>query len=230
MNAIPFPVMLSSLVLPFVGALLYLVICTGDLAPMMCAAIKVALVCVPLAATWRWGRGTIDTQAVRRWFPIVFEGFASGVLMASGLLWLLLGPGLGAVRASVPHVVAKATEFGFSDFGHFIALAATISLLHSGFEEYYWRWFIFGQLRRRLPVWSAHLVAGVGFGAFHLVIGCVYAGPVVGVISAIVVGCAGVAWSLMYRRHGSVVGCWISHGLCDAALFYVEWLMISGRV
>lgn len=230
MNTAPISVMMSSVLLPLIGAMFYLVICTGDSAPIACAAIKLSLVLVPIAVTWRWGRVTIDAGQVRRWAQIAFEGAASGVLMASGLLWLLLGPGLGAVHASVPRVMVVAQEFGMVEFHHFLGVALLISLLHSGFEEYYWRWFIFGQLSRRLPLWGAHVVAGCGFGAFHLVIASVYAGLQVGIVCSIVVGLAGMAWSVLYRRHGSVLGVWISHALCDAALFYVEWLMISGRV
>ncbi len=51
----------------------------------------------------------------------------------------------------------------------------------------------------------------------------VYAGPVAGVTLGLVVGAAGVVWSLLYQRHGSLLGAWITHACCDVAIMVLGW-------
>ena len=134
------------------------------------------------------------------------------------------------MKASAPQVIATARNFGVNDFQSFILLAGIMSIFHAGYEEFYWRKFIFGQGRLRMPIWVAHLVTALAFSANHVVSGWAYGGWRVGLVTGLVVAVAGLSWSLQYRRHGMILGVWISHGICDLALFYVEWLMISGRI
>src|SRR5690606_28218177 len=58
----------------------------------------------------------------------------------------------------------------------FIGLAIFISLFHSFLEEYYWRWFVFGELQRRIPVGAAYAIASVGFAAHHVLVVLAYFG------------------------------------------------------
>lgn len=219
------------MLLPLIGALIYFVLCAGQaFTPYVCGSIKLALLALPFVVAWRWGRSGFRSSFTSQRLQMIAEGVVSGVVMSAGLLWLMLVPGIGVMKAAAPQVVATARTFGAADLQGFLILATVMCILHALYEEWYWRWFIFGQLSRRMPLWIAHLAAGLAFAANHVVSGWVYAGPRVGIIVGLVVMVAGVCWTLLYRRHGSVLGVWVSHMICDAALFYVEWLMISGRI
>jgi membrane protease YdiL (CAAX protease family) len=230
-SPVPYLAIVPSLLLPLFGALVYFVLCAESaLTPFICGTIKLGLLILPFAVTWRWGKARFITPSWCRLTRIISEGIISGTIMASLLLWLLLGPGLESLHLAAPQVVAKAQAFGIKDVSSFLLIAGFTSIVHAGYEEFYWRWFVFGQLSRRVPSWCAHPIAGVAFAAHHMVIGWVYAGPVVALAVGLVVAMAGMVWSQLYRRHGSLVGAWISHGCCDIALFYIQWLMISGRI
>ena len=79
----------------------------------------------------------------------------------------------------------------------------------------------------RVPAAAAHLLAGLAFAGHHLVIAGVYAGWGAGVALGLLVGAAGVVWSVLARRHGGLAGAWIAHACCDAALLALGWRAIT---
>jgi membrane protease YdiL (CAAX protease family) len=106
------------------------------------------------------------------------------------------------------------------------------SLLHSLLEEYYWRWFVFGQLRRMAPVWIAIAISSLGFMAHHVIVLATYFGiaePVTWIFSlAIAVG--GAFWAWLYHRSGSLVGPWLSHLLVDGAIFWIGYEIVEKMI
>ena len=65
---------------------------------------------------------------------------------------------------------AKVAGFGIDSVAKYAALGVFYSLVHSLLEEYYWRWFVFGQLRRLVPLWPAIVVSSLGFMAHHVLV------------------------------------------------------------
>ncbi len=45
---------------------------------------------------------------------------------------------------------------------NFWIFAIFLSCIHSYMEEFFWRWFVFGNLRKLIPVGGAILLAGIG--------------------------------------------------------------------
>jgi hypothetical protein len=135
-------------------------------------------------------------------------------------LWLSSSPAL----AQAPAVVtARLASFGVRTAPAFLLLAVFYSVFHSGLEEYYWRWFLFGRLRRRLPFAGAAALASLAFALHHvLVIGQLLGGiGPVALLASASVAVAGLLWAALYERSGSVAGPWISHALADAALMWI---------
>ena len=102
-------------------------------------------------------------------------------------------------------------------------MAVFYAVVHSFLEEYYWRWFFFGQMRRLMPVGGRGRAVQPGLhgpprhrvgGLFRLVV----AGHR-GLSLAVAVG--GMVWAWIYHRSGSLLGPWLSHALADAAMFTV---------
>ena len=64
----------------------------------------------------------------------------------------------------------KIGAFGIASAGTYFVLAAFYSLFHSLLEEYYWRWFVFQQTRRVMPLWPAAVLSAIGFTLHHIVV------------------------------------------------------------
>jgi membrane protease YdiL (CAAX protease family) len=158
-------------------------------------------------------------------------GLFSGLGLVGSLLlvWrsLLALPDLAGVPASVS---AKLASFGIATPGGYLALAAFYAVLHSLLEEYYWRWFLFGRLRRRLPTAAAVVLSSLAFTAHHvLVLGQLLGGygPLTWLGSLAITG-AGALWAWSYHRSNSLYGPWLSHALADAGLMWVGYQMWRG--
>lgn len=119
----------------------------------------------------------------------------------------------------------KVAGMGMSGGPRFIAMAVFYCAAHSLMEEYYWRWFVFGQLRRLTSFRAATIVSALGFMSHHVFILAEFFGwtsPLTWLFSlAVAVG--GVIWAWMYEKYGSLYAPWLSHALVDTAIFIVGY-------
>jgi membrane protease YdiL (CAAX protease family) len=180
----------------------------------------------PLACTaWSTGRFPRPSLPGRRGAGV---GFAFGFAVLVGALALhvaVLRPA-GVLDGGVAAAVqAKVAAFGVTSPQRFLALGAFYALLHSTAEEYYWRWFVFGELRRAIRAGTAVAVSSAAFAAHHLVILGTFFGwtsPWTPALT-LAVAAGGAFWAWLYHRSGSLLGPWIGHLLVDAAIFAVGY-------
>jgi membrane protease YdiL (CAAX protease family) len=130
----------------------------------------------------------------------------------------------GSTLGGAPReLTGKLSAFGIRTSFHFFALAAFYSCIHSLLEEYYWRWFVFGQLRRYIPLSLAIVISSLGFMAHHVLLVANFLhgyGPLTWLLSsAIAVG--GAVWAWQYHRYGSLYAPWAGHFLIDAGLMWI---------
>lgn len=154
-------------------------------------------------------------------------GIAAGaaVLACMAVAWSTpLGAGL---RDGADAIESKLAQFGIGR-ANYLAVAVGFSLLHSALEEYYWRWFVFGELRRAHCGWIPHLLAAAGFALHHYVALGSYFGPATAAWMGTCVGCGGLIWTAMYARWRSLLGPWISHVLIDLAIFWFGYRLLAG--
>ena len=119
----------------------------------------------------------------------------------------------------------KIAGLGLNSLPAYIAVGVFYSLCHSGLEEYYWRWFIFGRMQTRTGEVTAIVVSSLAFMAHHVVLLATYFGwssPITYLFS-FGVGFGGAVWALIYSRSQSLYGPWLSHCLVDAAIFLVGY-------
>jgi membrane protease YdiL (CAAX protease family) len=180
----------------------------------------------PLAWTaWSTGRFPRPSLPGRRGAGV---GLAFGLAALAGALTLhgaVLRPA-GILDGSVAaRVQAKVAAFGVTSPFRFVALGAFYSLFHSGAEEYYWRWFVFGELRRAARVRTAVVASSAAFAAHHLIILGTFFGWTSPWTPALTfaVAAGGAFWAWLYHRSGSLLGPWIGHLLVDAAIFAVGY-------
>lgn len=119
-----------------------------------------------------------------------------GLTVGAFLGYLLLA-GLFASLLADPEQVNVADELGFD--------ASTLGAISAGIlivgvapfaEEVFFRGFLFGGLRSRMPAWAAALASGIFFGSIHLTTGNL---AVVAQLSVL-----GIVLALLYERTGSL--------------------------
>jgi uncharacterized protein len=159
-------------------------------------------------------------------------GAGFGVLVGFVMLGLFFG-GLGSIAAfaNAPAKVWRLLQnFGCVTPGRYLLLATFYAAAHSFLEEYYWRWFVFGRLRRYLPLAAAITLSALGFMAHHVVVlGVYFPGQfwTLALPLSLAVAMGGAVWAWLYDTTGSLYAPWLSHGLVDAAIFAIGYAMVS---
>lgn len=168
------------------------------------------------------------------------QGVGLGLLLGiaiGGAMWglyLLLAESPLMSEALVP-VQKKVAQIGIDTVWRFAAVGVFYALFHSLLEEYYWRWFIFGRMRRLIPVGMAIVISAIAFALHHIIVLWHYFShaPLVALLFSVGVGVGGAMWAALYHRSRSLIGPWLSHLLVDAAIFtigmHMVWPMLSTR-
>jgi uncharacterized protein len=188
------------------------------------------------------------TRAAQFSLPIIYFRLAEGrwperfQLRPEGLAWglgfglLVAGVMVGAyfggacdwqpLREAPAQFRAKAAEHGVASPPVLLAVMLFMVVVHSGLEEYYWRWFVFGRLRKRLPEGAAIVLSALAFMAHHVLdLNHVLPGRFLEATLplALAVAVGGAFWAWLYGRTRSLTAVWLSHLLVDAGLMVVAW-------
>jgi membrane protease YdiL (CAAX protease family) len=129
-------------------------------------------------------------------------------------------------------ILEKLREFSIATPLGFVAFAGFVSLAHSLFEEYYFRWFIFGLLRRYLRLPAAITLSSLAFMAHHVIVLAVYFPGAVEFVAvvlpfALCVAVGGAAWAWLYERSRSLYAPWLSHLLIDVGIMAVGYDLVA---
>jgi membrane protease YdiL (CAAX protease family) len=158
-----------------------------------------------------------------------FGAMAGAAFLLGFHLWL--GPA-GLLAEAGRAMAARVSGFGVGSPAAFAGMAVFYALVHSLLEEYYWRWFVFGQLRRLMPAPAAIVLSSAAFTVHHIIVLAAYFGwrsPATAVLS-LGVAIGGMVWAWLYQRSGSLLGPWLSHALVDAALFAVGYRLLRATL
>ena len=217
---------LLALVFPFIGSLIY--VFWSDNIQAAYGVIKVIILLWPVL--WVFGMrcplpaSAPEKMSVKR---AVRWGIFSGVAIAAFLLlfYLAIRSGLGPYMQGV---IDTAANWGFTDPIVYIIFSLLLSTIHSGIEEYYWRWFVFRGLLTRFRWRTAALVSSIGFALHHyVVLGQLFPAWIAFIFgTGVLVG--GLIWSYMYHKTGRLSSVWISHIFVDLVIFGVGYIIIFG--
>jgi len=217
---------------PVCAAVLYFVVFAGSrwVQPVYACA-KLFTVVWPLVAARFIEHRPIDVlgNAASRHRASLAVGLATGLIIAGLILvayWLT--PVGDYARQHGDRLTAKLVDLHVQTPLRFVTFALFLSILHSAIEEWFWRWYIFGRLSCFVPVRLAHLLAAIAFSLHHFVILSTYfsiAGTLFFGLATLV---GGLIWSVMYKRFGSLAGCWVSHVLVDAAIMIAGYDIVFG--
>lgn len=124
----------------------------------------------------------------------------------------------------------KLREIGMSAPWQLFLIASFYSLFHSGFEEFYWRRFVFRGLLCYSKLTPAILISSLGFMSHHVLVVARYFGWDSPLTYALSLGVAvgGAIWAVMLVSYRSLIPGWISHAIVDAALFAIAFHLTMG--
>ena len=166
-----------------------------------------------------------------RWPKFSASGLATGILfglVAGGSMLALYFGWLrssGEFATSAAAMKERLAKIGVYTPTIYATVALFYSLMHSLLEEYYWRWFVFGRLKKLTPLWPAILISAVGFMGHHVIVLGTYFGwgSIWTWFFSLATAFGGAVWAWLYNRSGSIYGPWMSHLLIDAAIFGIGY-------
>lgn len=149
----------------------------------------------------------------------IFLGLASGLALSCALFLIFLVLPSKEVLSAQIHT--KAEAYLNLNLGLYIAFSIFLSLAHSLLEEYYWRWFLGKGLQNSMSPWGAITLANVAFSAHHFIVLNALVELPWAISGTCAVFIAGMTWSLLYKRTGSLFSSWISHACVDATIMVI---------
>ena len=220
---------------PLVSTFVYFVVCGGEGKPSGIVLIAYGLAkslqfAFPLGYVFLFDRAKLARPVpdLHGWpLALLFAALTSAGMF--GMYAALQGTSL--LETAPAHVAEKLRELDIVGLWGYVGLAIFVCVIHAALEEYYWRWFVFGWMRRYLAFWPAALVAGLAFMAHHVVILVVFFPDQVWTLAvplSVCVAVGGVVWAWFYERYGSLAAAWLCHGLIDLGIMLVGWHMVRG--
>jgi hypothetical protein len=190
-------------------------------------SIQFALPLVGLLLFGVWRQASTAENGSIQWKASVFYGFLSGLMIGVSIYCVnrfVLVPN-GLMDTPTVEIGEKLQEFGLNSVYLFVLMGIGYAAVHSLMEEYYWRWFVFGNLCKLTTVQNAAIFSALGFMLHHVLVLARYFGwdsPLT-YLGAGGVAVGGMIWAVIYYRTGTLLGCWISHAIVDAAIFIVGY-------
>ncbi len=203
----------------FALALVYLVWVPSDQTQFAYALAKLWLVLWPLL-WWRSLTHIIPKLQPQRSLSIRYGlGLAAMIMFCLGIVGWLLQPVLLALQ---PEISTRLSEIGLTQTSYLI-FALGLSLVHSAFEEWYWRGFVFRGLRTKLNWTAAAVISSVAFSAHHAIVLYQFAPLWLTILGTSAIAVVGYLWCSMYQRSGSLLGSWLSHVVADLAVMAIGY-------
>ncbi len=220
-------VLLPAMLIPAIAALFYFVwLKDSEAAQPVYGSAKIFILSWPIIATILILRRPLGwkIQPITAHLRAIPMGLLSGVGIAALIALLMTTPLANLVKSASGSIEKKVIDLGVEE--HFLLFAICLSLFHSLLEEYYWRWFVYGNLRNLVSRPAAHAIAAVGFSLHHIVVTSQFFPLAWALFFSLSVGIGGFFWSWIYQRQGTLAGAWASHAVVDAALMTVAYTMM----
>ncbi len=222
-------VTIPAMLIPFAASFFYFVLFPGTaFGNSFYSGTKVFITLWPLVAVGLiLKQPFVDRSLKRQHGKSVLIGTIFGLATAGLLVFLIEAtPMHDVVYDHSAQIVKMIRGLGVAE--HFLLFITFLSVIHSAMEELFWRWFVFGQLRKFVSLPAAHILAAVGFASHHVVILSQFFPFGWALALGACVGVGGAVWSVIYQKTNSLAGSWISHMIIDFAIMWVGWMLLNG--
>ena len=141
------------------------------------------------------------------------------------IMWMIFGDTI-----DTDSMIAEMDTTGLTDVRVYFAGMIYWIFLNSMLEEYVFRWFI---TTKGIEIFGSE-VGGIALSALMFTLHHTIALHLFGfvwwqtVVASFGLLSAAAIWSWLYVRHKSIWVCWISHAICDVAVFGIGYLVVFG--
>ena len=157
----------------------------------------------------------------------LIHGSITGIVMSVIIvvMWLLFGDTIDADA-----MLAEMETTGLTDIRIFVAGMLYWIFLNSLLEEYVFRWFVTTKALDLLGSEIAAICLSAFLFTLHHAIALHYFGFIwwQTILACFGLLSAAAIWSWLYFRHKSIWVCWLSHAICDVAVFSIGYILIFG--
>ncbi len=162
-----------------------------------------------------------DPRLAQHKMGLIVGGIFGLLTVVLLLILMKLTPVGPVVYANAQRITQRTADLGVKE--HFLLFALFVSIIHAALEEFFWRWFAFGQLRKIVSVPSAVTIAAAGFAAHHVVVLSQFLTVPLAFVLGALVGLGGALWCAIYQRYNSLWGAWFSHMIIDFGIMWTGW-------
>lgn len=180
---------------------------------------KLLFVAIPIIY-WGIYRATPKTpQSPMRGFSLV-----SGLVFAL-VIFGMLYTFIEDIRPFGEKIYQTLSNIGLTK--NFLLYSLGIIIFNTLLEELYWRYSIFGGLKKFFSVNKAMLIGSLGFAAMHFIYFVSFFESIwIVMLLTTISFLFGMFWAWLYHKTNSVFWVWINHLLVNIPLFYIEYLII----
>lgn len=170
---------------------------------------KLAQVGILLVAIWLWRQRSkkspenemLPSKSIGKGW-IVFgslSGLVIGCTAVGVFQWILIP--LGVMEPAKVAAIEKLQSLGANSPTILLVIALFYALLHSGFEELYWRGFVFRGLNEHLATMPAVCLSSLAFMSHHVLVLAKFFGygSIMTYLLALSVAIGGAIWALLYK-------------------------------
>jgi len=158
-------------------------------------------------------------------------GIAMGLAVSAAMFVIYrFGFPDSVVETLSSHLVERVSGFSVNTWQKFLGLSLFYAFCHSFMEEYYYRWFVFGQLRHVTKLMPAMVISGFAFMGHHVIVLAHYFGmTLLTAFLSLCIAIGGMIWAWQYEKSKSksLIGPWLSHLLVDAGIFAIGYSVLS---
>jgi membrane protease YdiL (CAAX protease family) len=225
------PALWFAMTYPFILTAIYFVLLNGEetgLQNWVFSNLKLIQFAFPAVFVFLVCRESLSLPLWKK--PAFGFGLGFGALIIGAAIAIYFG----LLKDTLPYyllrgkVQAKVQGFGLTSVWAYGAFSVFYCLIHSGMEEYYWRWFVFKRLRTQIGECSALVLSSIAFMSHHVILMVVFFGltsPLAWSFS-LCVAVGGGVWAWLYNRSDNFYAIWASHALVDAAIFMIGYDLI----
>jgi hypothetical protein len=154
-------------------------------------------------------------------------GAITGIIMSViiVLMWLIFGSTIDAES-----MLAEMETTGLTDIRIYVAGMFYWIFLNSLLEEYVFRWFVTTKAVDLLGSDIAAIILSASLFTLHHALALHLFGFIwwQTIMASFGLLSAAAIWSWLYIRYKSIWVCWLSHAICDVAVFGIGYLIIFG--
>jgi len=164
---------------------------------------------------------------LRELFRLRRKGFALALALGAAVYAVILG----AYFLLIPYfdfspIASLLSENAGVNRGNFLFVSLYISFVNSLLEEFFFRGFLFLNLRRRSGRTFAYLFSAVLFAAYHAAMMIGWFSPALYVLAMLGLTAGGVIFNALNERQGTVYTSWLVHMFANFAINTVGFILL----